>query len=202
MTRKEALQDAINLIQKASIGKKRKAQIIAGLTLCQEELPFAKWSKEAVFDACDQFVKDHGHIRLGDFNCAGLPSHPTIQNRFGMTAKTFRDTYYPLPEDLSRYNYDNRDKWNKKFEVEFHRIRCTSGQHYNRARDKGLPTFQTMVRINQVGCWTSLLESLDLSTYHPEHPKVSAHIMPLHPKPELTITVHPYDEGDGISVNF
>ena len=181
MTRKIALQEAIKIIEASRIGKQRKADIIAGLQLCLDELPFAKWSEAAVFDACDQFVADHGAIRLVDFEHAGLPSHPTIKNRFKMTAKEFRDKYYPLPdtpEYKPKYMPEDRAEWNAQFVSEFHRIRCTSEQQYNRDRDKAAPVWQTVCRLNGVNTWTQLLELLGIDTYKPERPRLSVTILP------------------------
>lgn len=48
MTRKDALREAIHIVSNARIGKQRKADIIAGLELCQQELPFSHWSREAI----------------------------------------------------------------------------------------------------------------------------------------------------------
>lgn len=181
MTRKIALQEAIKIIEASRIGKQRKADIIAGLQLCMDELPFAKWSEAAVFDACDQFVQEHGAIRLVDFDHAGLPSHPTIKNRFKMTAKEFRDKYYPLPdtpEYKPRYTPEEREKWNTQFIEEFHRIRCTSEQHYNKTRRKDAPVFQTLCRMNDVKTWRQLLELLGLDTYRRARPVLTATILP------------------------
>lgn len=173
MTRKLALQEAIKIIEKSPIGKQRKEDIIQGLKLCIDELPFASWSENAIFDACKQHVTEHGRIRLRDFDCSGLPSHPTIKNRFGMTAKEFRDTYFPLPDTpkfQSKYRFEDKDKWNNQFISEFHRIRCTSEQHYNDNRIKETPVWQTVARLNSVKTWYELLHKLKLHTYQPHRP--------------------------------
>ena len=181
MTRKLALQEAIKIIETSRIGKQRKKDIIRGLQLCVDELPFAKWSETAIFDACDQFVADHGHIRLCDFSRSGLPSHPTIKNRFKMTAKEFRDTYYPLPDTPEfKPKYDPRDcdEWNAQFIEEFHRIRCISEQHYNIRRSAGMPVWQTLCKLNGVDTWRQLLYKLGLDTYGKERPKLDVRILP------------------------
>ena len=70
MTRKEALREAIQIVSNARIGKGRKAEILAGLALCQRELPFAHWTREAVFDACPSG-------RLGLRSCPATPPSKT-----------------------------------------------------------------------------------------------------------------------------
>lgn len=181
MTRKIALQEAIKIIESSRIGKQRKEDIITGLRLCLEELPFARWSKAAIFDACDQFLTEHGHLRLRDFDCAGLPTHPTIKNRFGMTAKEFRDQYYPLPDAAEckpKYSPEDRDQWNAQFIEEFRRIRCTGEAHYNMCRKKDAPVWQTLCSLNEVDTWRQLLQKLKLDTYSSERPSLSATIKP------------------------
>ena len=181
MTRKLALQEAIKIIEKSPIGKQRKEDIIQGLKLCIDELPFASWSENAIFDACKQYVTEHGRIRLRDFDCSGLPSHPTIKNRFGMTAKEFRDTYFPLPdtpEYKPKYRLEDKDQWNDLFISEFHRIQCTSEQHYNNSRTKETPVWQTVAQLNGVKTWRQLLEVLRLCTYKSTHQTLSVSILP------------------------
>lgn len=173
MTRKLALLEAIKIIEKSPIGKQRKKDVINGLQLCVDELPFAKWSEAAIFDACEQHISEHGYIRLRDFECSGLPSHPTIKNRFGMTAKEFRDKYFPLPdtpEYKPKYRLEDKDQWNDLFISEFHRIRCTSEQHYNNNRIREAPVWQTVARINGVKTWYELLHKSKLHTYQPSRP--------------------------------
>ena len=181
MTRKLALQEAIKIIEKSPIGKQRKEDIIKGLQLCVNELPFAKWSEAAIFDACEQHIEEHGYIRLRDFDCAGLPSHPTIKNRFGITAKEFRDQYFPLPDTPAlqpKYRVEDKDQWNAMFVREFHRIQCTSEQHYNKSRTREAPVWQTMAQLNGVRTWHQLLKVLKLCTYKPSHLTLSVSILP------------------------
>lgn len=167
MTRKEALKEAIEIITKARIGQQRKEDIIQGLELCVSELPFARWSEAAIFDACDQWVLEHGIIWLKDFDHASLPSHPTIKNRFGMTAKEFRDRYYPISDvtTRSRYCHRNRAEWDALFVAEFHRILATGQDDYNKRRQRELPTWNSMATMHGVHTWRELLNLLGLETY-------------------------------------
>lgn len=167
MTRKEALREAMQIVSNARIGKQRKADILAGLELCQRELPFAHWTREAVFDACDTWVKEHGTLSLRAFTSPLMPSHPTIKNRFGMTARQFRDRYYPLDGAPARSPYGGRgvEEWNGRFRVDFHAMGCTGQADYNRRRNRELPTWNTVAVMNGVKSWRQLLGKLGLSTY-------------------------------------
>ena len=167
MTRKDALREAIQIVLNARIGKQRKENIVAGLKLCQQELPFAHWTEDAIFDACDTWVQEHGALHLRAFESPVMPSHPTIKNRFGMTAREFRDKYYPITDVSTRSQYYKHsiDEWNQLFTEEFHRIRCTGQADYNQRRNRQFPTWNTMAKMNTVKTWMELLSRLNLTTY-------------------------------------
>lgn len=178
MTRKEALREAVQIVASARIGKRRKAGILAGLALCQRELPFTRWSEEAIFDACDTWVQEHGKLCLRDFSSPLMPSHSAIQNRFGITARGFRDKYYPLAGASAgdRYRQRSAAKWNQAFREEFHRIRCRGQEDYNRRRDRELPAWRTLAAMNGVKTWRELLGKMDLTTYGKPRPEVQVRI--------------------------
>lgn len=179
MTRKEALREAIQIVSNARIGKQRKASIIAGLELCQRELPFSHWSEEAIFDACDTWVSEHGALHMQAFMSAQMLSHPAIKNRFGMTAREFRDKYYPMKDVSTRSRYCKKSivEWNNLFVEEFDRIRCTGQDDYNRRRSRELPTWNTLAEMNSCNTWNKLLALLSLKTYRKSRPKVEARIL-------------------------
>ena len=169
MTRREALEEAAEIVAKARIGKRRKEEILAGLALCREELPFAHWSEAAVFDACDTWVREHGSLPLRAFSSPQMPSCSTVKNRFGMTAREFRDRYYPLEGRAgSRYGQRGAGEWNRLFQEDFRRIRCTGQADYNRRRDRALPTWNTLAGMNGLRTWGALLERMGLVPYPKE----------------------------------
>lgn len=179
MTRKDALREAIHIVSNARIGKQRKAGIIAGLELCRRELPFSRWSKEAIFDACDTWISEHGALHMRAFASPHMPSHPAIRNRFGMTAREFRDKYYPMKDVSTRSRYCRRSiaEWNGLFADDFQRIRCTGQCDYNRRRSRDLPTWNTVAGMNGCKTWSELLALLSLKTYRKSRPKAEVRIL-------------------------
>lgn len=171
MTRKRALREAIQIVSNARIGRQRKAGILAALALCQRELPFAHWSREAIFDACDAWVEEHGALTLRAFASPEMPSHGAVKNRFGMTAREFRDRYYPLEGGPagSPYAGECAAVWNERFRADFHAMGCTGQADYNERRDRSLPTWNTVAAMNGVRSWSALLAALELRPY--EKPK-------------------------------
>lgn len=178
MIRKDALREAIQIVENAGIEQSKKDEIIAGLELCIQELPFSHWSKAAIFDACDQWVQEHGELHLSAFVSAEMPSHPTIKNRFGMTAKEFRDTYYPISNITTRSKYYklNREEWDRLFIEEFHRLKIRSQEDYNRRRNVELPTWATMAGMHGLVRWSDLLKELGLKVYGRQHQRPAVHI--------------------------
>lgn len=171
MTRKNALKNAISAVEKSDFDDNAKQMIIEKLELCISELPFAKWSEAAIFDACDQFIEDNGRpLILNDFTSAQLPSHPTIKNRFGMTLKEFRDLYYPLdnPYSTSKYKYVALPESLKRFHDEFIRCEARTREDYDRLRDKTHPCSATILKIAGTKSWDELL--LMTNTVRPAKP--------------------------------
>ena len=185
MTRKEALREAMQIVSSARIGKQRKADILSGLALCQQELPFTHWSPAAVFDACDTWVREHGALPLRAFTSPAMPSHTVLKHRFGMTAREFRDRYYPMDGTPSGgpYSQHGADEWDRRFVEEFHRLRCTGQADYNKRRGPGLPTWNTVAAMNGVKCWTELLRLLGLSTYGKPQTKARVRVVWDEPEP-------------------
>lgn len=162
MTRKEAIFEAIRLVKVSKLKVLQKREIVEKLELCQLELPFAHWTEAAIFDACDQFIAEKGRpLWVNDFDqYAELPSHPTIQNRFGMTARQFRDTYYPLPPE-ERPDSDQRvEKMLADFKAELARCGAHTREEYDDLRDRSLPCSTTLLRRAGLSCWRELLSAV------------------------------------------
>ena len=168
MTRFEALCCAIQIVEKSRMPKDAKLEVVKKLELCKSELPFSHWSEEAIFDACDEFIRTNGRgITMVDFERPELPSHPVIKNRFGITAKEFRDRFYPLKEKLPKSRFANHppDYWTKKFIEEYNRIKPTSQSDYNKWRDPNTPGWATIAKMNGVSTWSGLQEALGLRRF-------------------------------------
>ena len=168
MTRKEALNEAIKIIRTTKIDQEKRGLIIKKLELCVSELPFTSWSEEAIFDACEEFIRENGRgITTKDFERPELPSHPAIKNRFGMTAKEFRDLYYPLKETSPKSRYANHpvSYWTEQFISEYNRIRPMGQREYDQKRDPNYPGWATIAKMNGVKTWSALQEKLGLKRY-------------------------------------
>lgn len=159
MTRKQALSAAIETLNAA--GQTEAAEILHKLS---GELPFFSWSKEAIFDAVDQFILDHGRApTTTDFKKRGLPPHTVIKRRFGVTVQEWLEQHYPTnktPLD------ELQAKATEDFIKEYLRIRPTSAEDYNARRTHPSCGWFAIAKYNHTRRWRILLEKLDLPIYN------------------------------------
>lgn len=182
MTRQEALTQAIHYVRQAA--PENQDEIIAGLTLCQQELPFTRWSEAAIMDACKQFILDNDTdtITTTDFDKSPkLPPHTVIQRRFNMTATEFRDTYFP--QRPPTYGEHSDQEWLDYFIESYQKIKPTSAREYNARRAMQTPTWNTIAVRNHLHGWSALLDHCKLPRFTKEKPEP-----PPKPKIELTVT--------------
>ena len=200
MTRKMALKAAIEVINNADIEEETKKNITEKLELCIQELPFAKWSEAAIFDACDQFIAEHGRpLHLRDFVTKELPSHPTVKNRFGMTLKEFRDTYYPLPEERAKKPTPTPEETIESFRKEFLECGAETMEEYDRLRSPGAPHSLTVIKYSGAGTWLKLLEMAGLSPKRTAKRKgLEGYSVSMHFQFEDKISNCPEEGGDEI----
>ena len=171
MTRKDALEKAIQILKNTDMAPAEKQEIVQALELCCTELPFARWTEAAIFDACDQYCKEAGrpYLLASDFQKAALPSHTTIRNRFGMTVAQFRDTYYPIHRNPMsrkgihlRYNGKSEEEYLQDFTEWYSAVHPESAVVYDRIKPEDAPGHQTLQRMAKVSGWKALLEKLGL----------------------------------------
>ncbi len=159
MTRKQALELAIQALNEA--GQTEAAGILHTLS---GELPFFSWSEEAIFDAVEQFVLDHGRVpTTTDFKKRGLPPHTVIKRRFGVTLQVWLDQHYPTvkpPLD------ELQAKATEDFIKEYLRIQPTSAEDYNARRAHPSLGWYSIAKYNHTRRWRILLEKLSLPIYN------------------------------------
>jgi hypothetical protein len=83
-----------------------------------QDLPLTGWTKKTIFDSIDQFIADYGRFPTAiDFKKKGLPPHPVIKLRFGVTLKDFLNMYYPTIKLCASNIYYNqtREYWQTFF---------------------------------------------------------------------------------------
>ena len=159
MTRKQALSAAIESLNAAD--QTEAAEILHTLS---GELPFFRWSEDAIYDAVEQFILDHGRVpTTSDFKKRGLPPHTVIKRRFGVTLQEWLEQNYltekpPLDELQAKATED--------FIKEYLRIQPTSAEDYNARRSHPSRGWYTIAVYNHTRRWRVLLAKLSLPIYN------------------------------------
>lgn len=159
MTRKDALEKVIEMVRKSNEPDEYKAEMLEALKLCLSELPYTRWSRSAILDACAQHLKDKGTLTINDFVGGDLPSHTVIKLKFGMTVVEFREKYFP--------HWDQRPVYptEQVFLDEYARIRPLSRKDYDYRRAAGTPVVTTILERLGIKTWTELKRTYNLPTY-------------------------------------
>ena len=122
-----------------------------------------------------KLIEDNGRpLILNDFKSKMLPSHPTIQNRFGITLKKLCDTYYPLPqEDACTRQFDN-ERLRQKIREDILSCGIYTKDEYDKVRDKRLPCTTTILKRFNFRTWGEFLEYIDIQPVKVKHKRGSS----------------------------
>ena len=157
-TRKTALLEAIEIVKAADLPQEQKNGIVKKLTLCVTELPFAKWSENAICDACDQFLLDHGRVpSISEFDRGGLPSHTVVRRRLGVSVREFRERYFREELEKQKETPD-REIILRDFADEYKRLGVTTQKEYDQHRSAGQLSAQTILKYTGITSWLDLLK--------------------------------------------
>ena len=138
------------------------------------DLPLTGWTESTIFDSINQFIHDHGRTpTASDFRKKGLPPHPVIKLRFGITLREFLDTHYPK---------ETPQQWQNFFCKHYHEIKPTSAEEYNAKRQQGSPQWQYIAKMHGIMKWVDWLILCDIVPYVSERVHYRA------PRPKLTRT--------------
>lgn len=166
MTRKQALSRAIALLSSLPPDEETKA-VQEALQELAADLPVTGWDEKTVFDTVEQFFLDHGRYpNAKEFESRGLPSHPTIANRFGMTVVDFLDTFYPqrydfIHKSIRKYREYPKEHWLEVFKEQMKKHQIRTAAEYNRKRTEG-PGWAYIAHLFGVTSWNQLLACANL----------------------------------------
>jgi len=156
MTRKQALHKALEVLQESG-----EFEAITKIHEIIEELPLTGWGERTIFDTIDQFVIDNGRNPTAtDFIPKGMPPHPVIKLRFGITLGEFLATYYPQP-------VIDREKQKRLFISEYERIMPRGACDFNKKRADGVPTWGTFAKMFGFSRWLEWVEFCELERSSP-----------------------------------
>lgn len=160
MTRKQAILLGISILSK----NKKNKDIVEKLQEILDEYPHKKWTKQAVFDAIEQYRIEHNgkYPNASDFRLHELPSHSSVKNLFNMTVLEFLDYYYPDRSTIShsRFNSQSPFYWMNQFRETYILInngKYVSQEIYNKSRKIGSPCTQTLIKMFNTKTYKNLI---------------------------------------------
>ncbi len=161
MTRKQAISRAIGLLATLPQDEENLA-VQTALSELAADLPVTGWDEKTVFDTVEQFFLDHGRYpNAREFENKGLPSHPTIANRFGMTVVDFLNTFYPkryefVHRSVRKYREYPKEHWLEIFQTQMKQHQIRTSAEYNRKRTEG-PGWAYIAHLYGLTSWNQLV---------------------------------------------
>ena len=159
MTHKQTLSVAIEALNAAD-----QTEAAGILHTLSGELPFFSWSEDAILDAVEQFILDHGRVpTTTDFKKRGLPPHTVVKRRFGVTLQEWLEQNYPTQKTPLD---ELHAKATEDFIREYLRIQPVSAEDYNARRTRPSRGWFAIAKYNHTRRWRILLEKLELPAYN------------------------------------
>lgn len=157
----DVLSSAIDALSKYP----EHTELVEQLTYERSLLKPPKWTESAIEEAFDNFVKTHGRIpNTEDMkNDPSLPTHPSVELRFGMTAAQWLDQRYP---NRKLTKEDKKQMYTEEFISEYRRIKPCSSKDYEIRRDKeNSHSWVQVANYYNLKGWTKLINELGLPAY-------------------------------------
>lgn len=157
----DVLSSAIDALSKYP----EHTKLVEQLTYERSLLKPPKWTESAIEEAFDNFIKTHGRIPSTEDmkNNPDLPTHPSVELRFGMTAAQWLDQRYPNRK-LSKE--DKKQAYTENFILEYHRIKPYNSKDYENRRDKeNSHSWVQVASYYNLKGWLKLINELNLPVY-------------------------------------
>ena len=165
MTRQEALHYAIFTLQQQPPSKKRNDAVNILLQMA-ESCKYIKWTKDNVIQALDNWKAEHGrNPSVTDLSEPDMPKGTTIKKLFDMSPSAFMNLYYPRKQNkkpTNKYNLMLPDDYKKIFVKQYQKHSPTSARQYDALRDKGTPSWTTIIFHCGLKTWSELLSFADV----------------------------------------
>lgn len=164
LTRSQALEQAIIILKSQ---KDDYSEITELLSEIKEEIAIKRWTDKSIHDAVEQFIADNGRIpKATDFRKSGMPPHTVIKNKYKKTLSEWLKENYPDKQS-------NLKKYTEDFINDYMKIKPKSQYEFNKKRNTGTKTWQTIAGYYRLTSWTALIKNLDLPKYNKEKTRLN-----------------------------
>lgn len=160
MTRKQALQKAIEIIKSTGGTNKEYQEICNTLSSISKELPMARWTKESIIDTYRQFYIDHDRLptRKDTIYERNVPVVKHIKEKFGMNLTQFYETY------CSDLLHDKTNGIVQDFVKQYNEMNYPTREEYEKNKRPGSAGVNKLLSITGSNTWLELLEKCSLQS--------------------------------------
>ncbi len=162
MTRKQAISAVLGYLDKQPDLSPDLCRAILILKEMQNGIPGKIWTDEAIREAIERFMGEHGRPpKVKELDTVEyLPPHPVVARQYGMTSGRWLEENYPGAKgSLSgRYKGLTQEDLKEMFIAEYRRIQPTSEEDFDRRRQKGVPCWHYVAKALGVSRWNELRE--------------------------------------------
>ena len=160
MTRKQAISAILGYLDKQSDLSQELCKAILILKEMQNGIPGKIWTDEAIREAVERFMKEHGRPpKVKELDTVEyLPRHTVVARQYGVTAGKWLEDNYPRAKGSFSGRYKGLMPVDLKemFIAEYKRIQPINEEDFDRRRQKGVPCWHYTAKVLGVSKWNEL----------------------------------------------
>ena len=140
-------------------------ELVEQLTYERELLKPPKWTETAIEEAVENFIRINGRVPTTEDlkHDRNLPTHPSIELRYGVTAAEWLDQRYPYRKATPE---DKKNLYTEEFITEYYRIKPCGPKDFQQRRNKETShSWAQVAAYHNLQSWKKLITLLGLPTY-------------------------------------
>ena len=162
MTRKQAISAVLCYLDRQPDLPQELCKAILILKEMQNGIPGKIWTDEAIREAVERFMKEHGRPpKVKELDTVEyLPRHTVVARQYGVTAGKWLEDNYPRAKGSFSGRYKGLMPVDLKemFIAEYKRIQPINEEDFDRRRQDGVPSWHYMAKQLEVDRWNELRE--------------------------------------------
>ena len=160
MTRKQAISTVLGYLDRQPDLPQELCKAILILKEMQNGIPGKIWTDEAIREAVERFMEEHGRPpKVKELDTVEyLPPHSVVARQYGVTAGKWLEENYPGAKRClsGRYKGLTPEDLKEMFIAEYQRIQPISEEDFDRRKQKGVPCWHYTAKQLGVVRWNEL----------------------------------------------
>ena len=159
MTRKQAISTVLDCLSQQPGLSPDLCKALHILKEMQKGMPGKIWTDEAIREAVERFMKEHGRppkVKELD-EVEYLPPHTVVARQYGITAGKWLEKNYGAPQNVrARYQGLSPEDLKAMFTAEYRRIAPAGERDFDQRRQAGQPSWRYTAKLLGVRKWNEL----------------------------------------------